>query len=220
MPLPAFLEQEIEAHLRSWGVTSVGGRDVLFARGGAAAGTMPTATTYGADFRPAVRAAGFLGRDRASRYTPHTLRHFFASIALAHGVPLHEVSRWLGHASIKTTVDISGHLVPAAWERCRQALQQALGPAPADAPAAAPAVAHRTAPASGSSLDPVGGIRARAGHSACADVSAFFCGPGSPWQRGSNENANVLLQQYFLKGTDLPRTAVNNWTLRVQQSAA
>ncbi|WP_063772696.1 site-specific integrase [Streptomyces sp. CT34] len=136
VPLPASLEREIDAHLRRWGATLVGGREVLFARRGVAAGTMPTATTYGPDFRRAVRAAGLLGRDRAPRYTPHTLRHFFASTALAHGVPLHEVSRWLGHASIKTTVDIYGHLVPAAWERCWQALEQALGPAPADASAA------------------------------------------------------------------------------------
>ncbi|MFF7414712.1 tyrosine-type recombinase/integrase, partial [Streptomyces lydicus] len=118
----------------------------------------------------AVRAAGLLGRDRTPKYTPHTLRHFFASTALAHGVPVHEVSRWLGHTSIKTTVDIYGHLVPAAWERCRQALQQALGPAPVDVPAAAPAVVHRTATAAGSPLDPVGGIRVCAGHSTCADI--------------------------------------------------
>ncbi|MFJ5954033.1 tyrosine-type recombinase/integrase [Streptomyces noursei] len=163
VPLPAFLEREIDAHLRRWGATPVDGRDVLFARRGAAAGTMPTATTYGPDFRRAVRAAGLLGRDRAPRYTPHTLRHFFASTALAHGVPLHEVSRWLGHTSIKTTVDIYGHLVPAAWERCRQALQQALGPEPADAPAAAPAVAHRTAPAAGPGLDTADGLSAVSG---------------------------------------------------------
>jgi integrase len=34
---------------------------------------------------------------------------------LANGVPIREVSRWLGHKSIKTTVDIYGHLVPEAW---------------------------------------------------------------------------------------------------------
>ena len=102
-----------------------------------------------------MRAAGLLGRDRVPRYTPHTLRHFYASTALAHGVPLHEVSRWLGHTSIKTTADIYRHLVPAAWERCRQTLQQALGPAPADPPAAErPAPVHRPAPGAGSLLDP------------------------------------------------------------------
>ncbi|MFG2398451.1 hypothetical protein [Streptomyces lydicus] len=39
--------------------------------------------------------------------------------ATAHDT-VHEISRWLGHTSIKTTVDIHGHLVPAAWERCRR----------------------------------------------------------------------------------------------------
>ncbi|WP_338672659.1 site-specific integrase [Streptomyces sp. SCSIO 30461] len=149
IPTPAFLADEINVHLREWGTVTAGDVETFFAPRERGKGTMPTATTYAYHFRKALKEAGIVKPDGSPKYTPHGLRHFFASTALAHGIPIHEVSRWLGHRSIKTTVDVYGHLIPASWDRCRMIMQNALRP---DAP---PVTSPGAVRAPGNPADPV-----------------------------------------------------------------
>jgi integrase len=72
---------------------------------------------YQAWFNRARDAAGL-----PATFTPHTLRHAFASVALAGAVPITDVSKWLGHRNIQVTFGIYGHLVPESWDRARSAL--------------------------------------------------------------------------------------------------
>lgn len=56
--------------------------------------------------------------------------------------------------------------------------------------------------------------------SVATDVKVYFCDPSSPWQRGTNENTNGLLRQYFPKGKDLSgftQSQLNKVALRLNQ---
>lgn len=56
----------------------------------------------------------------------HQLRHSAASILLAQGVPLHEVSRFLGHSTISVTMDVYGHLAEEGLRGAARAMDDAL----------------------------------------------------------------------------------------------
>jgi integrase len=132
VPMPDFLQEEIAKHVTR---LKLGKADVLC--------RTPRRTLLRRDYfnreiwKPAIKAARL-----AEDTTFHDLRHTFASTALANAVPISEVSRWLGHRSITTTVDLYGHLVPEASARARNALDSAFNSALADARAKAKAQAN------------------------------------------------------------------------------
>lgn len=68
-------------------------------------------------FNTARKAAGI-----PDGFHPHSLRHVFASITLAAGVPVTDVSRFLGHKSIQLTYATYSHFIPSAIGRTREVL--------------------------------------------------------------------------------------------------
>jgi len=59
----------------------------------------------------------------------HDIRHTFASLLLVQGEPLHYVKEQMGHASIQTTVDVYGHLMPGSNRNAVNALDDGTAPA-------------------------------------------------------------------------------------------
>jgi integrase len=71
-------------------------------------------------WQPACRAAGVIA-------TPHDLRHSHAALLIANGVPMPAISQRLGHASIKTTFDTYGYLLPRVEQHLLEGLDEVLG---------------------------------------------------------------------------------------------
>ena len=114
IPLPYYVSKAIDKHVAGHGTTPDGylfqGRKYK----------LVVRRSYQEDFQRAAARAGL-----PLEFIPHSLRHLYASTALAEGIPITEVSRWLGHKSIEVTHQIYGHLVPASWERARTVLDNA-----------------------------------------------------------------------------------------------
>jgi integrase len=111
VPLPAYVASRIETHIAEHGATSDGylfrGRSHVYVK-------------YASYYETFIKQ-----RDKAGlppEFTPHDLRHVFASVALANNVPITDVSRWLGHKSVDLTYRIYSHFVPNAFDRAREIL--------------------------------------------------------------------------------------------------
>lgn len=99
IPLPHYVSEAIDKHIAEHGTTSDG---YLF-RGRKY--KLVVRRSYQEDFQRAVTKAGL-----PPEFIPHSLRHLYASVSLAEGIPITEVSRWLGHKSIEVTHQIYGTL--------------------------------------------------------------------------------------------------------------
>src|SRR5690242_845452 len=114
VPLPQYVNEAIDKHVAGHGTTSDGylfqGRKFK----------LVIRRTYQQAFQRAAARAGL-----PPEFIPHSLRHLYASVALAEGIPTTEVSRWLGHTSIEVTHQIYGHLIPSSLDRARTTLDAA-----------------------------------------------------------------------------------------------
>jgi integrase len=102
VPVPAYVQEMVDSH-----TPQADGR--LFAP--------MTHNRFRTRFNRSRDVAGI-----PASFTPHSLRHVFASVALSNSVPITDVSKWLGHRNINTTYAIYGHLVPSSWDRARSVL--------------------------------------------------------------------------------------------------
>lgn len=134
VPLAKSVWDAWELHCDTYGTLEVSGVKLLF-WSPTTRNRVITANNYSHVFAKACIKAGLYKKvaghkpgayKKTPLYSPHSLRHYFASTALANGASLLEVSRWLGHKSIVVTADIYGHLTNQSPERCRQIVENGL----------------------------------------------------------------------------------------------
>jgi integrase len=110
IPAPGYVREAIARHVGEYGT-----RDgYLFA------GVRVPHVLHRTYLKAFSKSAGEVGIPQG--FTPHSLRHVFASLLLSAGAPLTDVAEWLGHRSIQVTYGIYGHLVPSALGRATEAL--------------------------------------------------------------------------------------------------
>ncbi|WP_431933716.1 tyrosine-type recombinase/integrase [Nonomuraea jabiensis] len=125
MPLPPFVHAAISTHINTHGTAD----GYMFQ---AAKGGLVRYQAYREAFIAAVKAVGL-----PDDFTPHGLRHAYASMQLAQGIPITDVSRWLGHQDIGITFRTYGHLVEEAWDTAVDVMEAAYQTGITEVPAAA-----------------------------------------------------------------------------------
>jgi integrase len=111
IPLPTWLLDKIEAHIAEFG------DGYLFAD-----------FTSGAKSVSNFRSTFNRGKAKAGvpKLHPHNLRHRYASVMLSAGIPVSDVSRFLGHRDINLTIGTYGHMMPSSSVRAREASDNAM----------------------------------------------------------------------------------------------
>jgi integrase len=117
VPLPAWAAQAITDSVMDFG-TNDDGYLVQPSR----SGDYVYHVSISRPWKKAVKAAGL-----PQSFTPHGLRHFYATKLLASGVPLTDVSSWLGHNNVNVTYRTYRHYIPESGERARKVLDQTFG---------------------------------------------------------------------------------------------
>ncbi|WP_142214572.1 tyrosine-type recombinase/integrase [Streptomyces sp. SLBN-118] len=119
VPVPEITDEAWRAHIATY---DTWGEEGWFYESETFAERFPSRTTFADRWNKAIEVAGLEHRG----LTPKSLRHYFASVAMAAGVPMAELAVWMGHASSKTTEQVYVHLLPGAEERIKGAVALAV----------------------------------------------------------------------------------------------